>query len=113
MEYCKLVYGVHTGIVHLYFPLYHLVSKKRFTNVDLNPSCPTGNNSLWTHFQGCKPWGGYMVATEETAQDLYRQLATGNQIAQAAKVGLQVVISKEELLSDGDGLLKCDRSLRG
>ena len=53
-----------------------------------------------------------MVATEETAQDLYRQLATGNQIAQAAKVGLQVVISKEELLSDGDGLLKCDRSLR-
>ena len=35
-----------------------------------------------------------MAATAATAQDLYRQLTIGNQISQAAKMGLRVVIRK-------------------
>ena len=46
------------------------------------------------NFQGCESWVEDMVATAATAQYLYIQLSTGNHISQAAKVGLQVVISK-------------------
>ena len=42
---------------------------------------------------------GREIATE---QDLYSQLATGNHISQAAKVVLEVVISKEDLHLDLD-----------
>ena len=94
MEYHKRVYGGQTGIIHLSLPLYHFVSKERFTNVDLNPSYPTVENTLSKHFQGCESWGEDMAATAATAQDLYRQLTIGNQISQAAKMGLRVVIRK-------------------
>ena len=68
--------------------------------MDLNPSCPTGQNSLWKHFQECKSLGEDMVSTEAKAQALYIWLATNNQISRASKVGLQVVISKEDLLRE-------------
>ena len=62
--------------------------------MDLNPSCPTGQNSLWKHFQECKSLGEDMALTAAKAQALYIWLATDNQISRASKVGLQVVISK-------------------
>ena len=68
--------------------------------MDLHPSCPTGENFLWTYFKRYKSWGREITETEATDQDLYNQLATGNQISQAAKVVLQVVISKDDLRWD-------------
>ena len=62
--------------------------------MDLNPFLPARENYLWMNFQGCESWVEDMVATAATAQYLYIQLSTGNHISQAAKVGLQVVISK-------------------
>ena len=41
-----------------------------------------------------------MAATAATAQDLYRQLTIGNHVSHAAKVGLYVVIRKENLCRD-------------
>ena len=100
MEFCKEVYRGHTGIIHLSLYLYHIFSKEQFTNMDLNPSCPTGQNSLWKHFQECKSLGEDMALTAAKAQALYIWLATNNQISRASKVGLQVFISKEDLLRE-------------
>ena len=41
-----------------------------------------------------------MAATSATAQDLYSQLTIVNHISQADKMGLRVVISKENLCRD-------------
>ena len=65
--------------------------------MDLHPSYPTGDNSLWKYDQGCEYWVKEMAATAATVQDLYSQMAIGNQIYQAAKVVIRVVISKEDL----------------
>ena len=66
------------GIIPFSLPLYHLVPKERFTNVDLNPYCPTGESSLWEHFQGCESLEEDMAAKATTAQELYSQQAIGN-----------------------------------
>ena len=46
MDYWKRVYGGHAGIIHMYLTLYHLVSKRRLANVDLNISCPVGEHYI-------------------------------------------------------------------
>ena len=52
MDYFKRVYGGHTGIIHMSLTLYHLFSKRRLVNVDLNISCPIGGDSVYTRIQG-------------------------------------------------------------
>ena len=66
------------GIIPFSLPLYHLVSKERFTNVDLNQYCPNVYNPLWMYFQECESWGEYMEATAAKEQNLYIHLARRN-----------------------------------
>ena len=78
--------GEHTGILHVSPLLYHPVLKGRFTNVDLNPSCPARRNFVWTHLQGRETQGYFMVAMEATVQALISWSTTGNQISRSTKV---------------------------
>ena len=86
MDYFNQVYGGHTVILHISLTLYHLVSKGRFANMDLNKSFLAGGHSVWTHLQGSGSRGEAMAKTAVTVQALDFQLSTDNLISCVVRV---------------------------
>jgi len=96
MDRCHRTYYGHPGMLHISTPLLNLIKNATFRNPGVDPSCPSGGHSTWTHLQGRGERGLATAETRAANAGLDSPLATAEQITRASRVKLRVIVDEAD-----------------